>query len=669
MKKCPKCEKLMSDNSSFCDNCGTSLEGVETDTEILDNIQTVSTIPEEQTEELDPIEETTPETVPETEAETVPETEPETVPETEAETVPETEPETVPETEAETIPETVPETKPPKKSKKAKKENEPETVPETTVETVPETEPETVPETTVPETEPETVPETAAETVPETEPETVPETAAATVPETVPETTVETEPATMVETIPETVPVTVVETIPETQPVTIPVIVPETQPVVIPMPSPQPQTVAVPMKATQAIPIQQPEIEQPEEEDENDMRATVSLVLGITSLVLCGFLPIAGVGLLMAILASDKSKQKIPALILNIISIVIGIIALIIFVRFVSTAKDVDTGGKVFYGDGYILRYDTSWKATMMDEDRIALKYNGEESYFIQVGQSNLDETIECDFQKASCKATMYNDFYTYWKEDIDENLGLIKDSSFIHLKDDIYYATYNYSLKKTGEIKGKYYLIVSKEKNSVLSFVSNVSEDELATLNPAILDLLQTIEIDKQVSQEESMGQTLEKLSSWNQYSDLRKDALGRKNTIYGEFRILSDSSSYWVFKNGEFWWYKSEKDLKDNYWYGKMTVKTGKNGMKLVGLEESKLEAILDQSNGKLSSSDVYAIKMTPKKIISGGEDKSDTNIPEGTEWKFVWILVDHGDEGIEAQVVNVDTADTSYFVKVKD
>ena len=651
MKKCPKCEKLMSDNSSFCDKCGTSLEGVETDTEILDNIQTVSTIPaEEQTEELDPIEETESETVPETEAETVPETEPETVPETETETVPETEPETVPETEAETVPET-----------------EPETVPETEAETVPETEPSTKPPKKVkkakkePETTPETVPETTVETVPKTEPETVPETTVETVPET--------EIATVVETIPETSPATVVETIPETQPVTIPAIVPETQPVVIQTPSPQPQTVAVPIEATQAIPVQQPEIEQQEEEAENDMRATVSLVLGITSIVLCGFLPIAGVGLLMAILASNKSKQKIPALILNIISIVIGIIALIIFVRFVSTAKDVDTGGKVFYGDGYILRYDTSWKATMMDEDRIALKYNGEESYFIQVGQSNLDETIECDFQKASCKATMYNDFYTYWKEDIDENLGLIKDSSFIHLKDDIYYATYNYSLKKTGEVKGKYYLIVSKEKNSVLSFVSTVSEDELAILNPAILDLLQTIEIDKQVSQEESMGQTLEKLSSWNQYSDLRKDALGRKNTIYGEFRILSDSSSYWVFKNGEFWWYKSESNLKDNYWYGKMTVKTGKNGMKLVGLDESKLEAILDQSNGKLSSSDVYAIKMTPKKIISGGEDKSDTNIPEGTTWKFVWILVDHGDEGIEAQVVNVDTADTSYFVKVKD
>ena len=89
----------------------------------------------------------------------------------------------------------------------------------------------------------------------------------------------------------------------------------------------------------------------------------------------------------------------------------------------------------------------------------------------------------------------------------------------------------------------------------------------------------------------------------------------------------------------------------------------------MKSVGIDEDKLDIILQQSNGKVTAGDVYTIIMTPKKIISGGKDKSEDNIPEDSEWKFIWILVDHGDEGIEAQVLNVDTADTYYLVKVKD
>ena len=41
MKKCPKCEKVMSDNSAFCDMCGSSLESVEAEEEILEEVSTI----------------------------------------------------------------------------------------------------------------------------------------------------------------------------------------------------------------------------------------------------------------------------------------------------------------------------------------------------------------------------------------------------------------------------------------------------------------------------------------------------------------------------------------------------------------------------------------------------------------------------------------------------
>ena len=45
MKKCPNCKKNMSDNSAFCDICGTPLTG-ERMTEELSSITTIPTIPE-----------------------------------------------------------------------------------------------------------------------------------------------------------------------------------------------------------------------------------------------------------------------------------------------------------------------------------------------------------------------------------------------------------------------------------------------------------------------------------------------------------------------------------------------------------------------------------------------------------------------------------------------
>ena len=33
------------------------------------------------------------------------------------------------------------------------------------------------------------------------------------------------------------------------------------------------------------------------------------------------------------------------------------------------------------------------------------------------------------------------------------------------------------------------------------------------------------------------------------------------------------------------------------------------------------------------------------------------------------YVWIIVDHGKEGIEGQVLNVSNSSTSYYVKIKD
>ena len=156
--------------------------------------------------------------------------------------------------------------------------------------------------------------------------------------------------------------------------------------------------------------------------------------------------------------------------------------------------------------------------------------------------------------------------------------------------------------------------------------------------------------------------------MSAWNQYSHLRQGTLGTKKDINGGWKTLSDSEAYWVFKNGEFWWYKSINDLNDNYWYGKTRILTGKSGLKEVGLDESRVDYIVANADGKVSSDNIYTIIFTPSKVISGGVDKSATNMT-GEDWHMVWIIVDHGSEGLEAQVMNVKTAETAYLVKIND
>lgn len=587
MKVCPSCSKKMSDNSAFCDACGTSLENVEEEIEILEAVTTVPLV------EVD-----TPSTV-------APVNPPKKKQKKKNTTLKSSAVSTVPTVSSSEKPKSIPKQK---KSEKEKKEEKVEEVEkEEEVEELTPTE-KTVPPTTVP---PTTVPPT---TVP---PTTVP-------PTTVPPTTV---PPTTVP--PTTVPPTMVP------PTTVP---PTTVPPTTVPPTMAPQTYApAPVAFQQPVIPYQPSIEQEEDKIEEEIEA---------------------------IEKSTKSiKRRIIVVFLVVLAIWFGLSLLLVSLR---NEEAVSSKNKIFYGTNFTLKYDENWKVANMADGKEALKYLPLPAYLEPIGQSKLNETVECNFTKSSCRKKTYDEFYKYWKEDIEETMTLSKDSPFTKLKEDIYYASYNYTVNSTGELKGKYYLIISDDKNIVLSFVSSAEESSLGTIHQKIVELFKNIQLRD--ADEEDMGEMLVNMSSWNEYSDLRQDATARKRNIYGEFRILSDAESYWVFKNDEFWWYKDEKNLNDNYWYGSISVKTGKKGLKSIDIDEDKLDDIIQQSNGKVKAEDVYSIIMTPTKIITNGKDKSSTNISKNMKWKFVWIIVQHED-GIEAQVLNVDTSETSYFVKVKD
>jgi len=412
-------------------------------------------------------------------------------------------------------------------------------------------------------------------------------------------------------------------------------------------------------------------------------KSTASLILGIISVVLSLILnifiiPVAIVGFILALIDKNKSGKKIAGIILNSCGIALPIIILII--SGLALESDLDLS-KVYYGKGYDIEYNSNWSEVSLTQGA-GLEYKYDESYFVPIGTSTLTQFtnyFKCDFSDVSCQTEVYDVFYDNWSSQLTESYLYKTDSQFHILKDDIYYATFDYG-KSSTDLRGKYYVLATKDKDVLLSFMSNASVDKVDELNNAVLDLLKGITIYDNTSNNDSSSDNntlvddelydmLDSMRNWNLYSDLRQGNLGKIDNLTGGWRKLEESEEYWVFRDGEFWWYQSVNNLNDNYWYGTTEILTGKEGFAKVGLDESKVDTIFSNSNGKVDLNDIYTVLLTPTKIILGGVDKSSTNIPSGTNWTYVWILVDHGDEGIEGQVLNMQTYYTSYFVKLED
>ncbi len=154
-----------------------------------------------------------------------------------------------------------------------------------------------------------------------------------------------------------------------------------------------------------------------------------------------------------------------------------------------------------------------------------------------------------------------------------------------------------------------------------------------------------------------------LDNLSAWNMYADVRASGLDFDQSLQGSWRLLDGSEELWVFTEDNFYWYRSAYDFDDNYWYGYLDVLEGSEGLEAVGIDGDRYDELM-ANDGVI---EIYTVVCTPTQIISGGVDKSDTNITEGTTWSYVWILVDHEDEGIEAQVLIVASSSTMYCVKL--
>lgn len=131
--------------------------------------------------------------------------------------------------------------------------------------------------------------------------------------------------------------------------------------------------------------------------------------------------------------------------------------------------------------------------------------------------------------------------------------------------------------------------------------------------------------------------------------------------DNLKGEWQA-TDGHDYYVIEDGKFYWYKSYLDLNDNYWYGDVKYYHGEDGFKKAGMTSDQIESLKSYESENISLDNSYLVIFTPRQIISGGVDKTSTNLEEGTIWKYIWLI-----DGDDALVMNSGNADFGYYKKV--
>lgn len=420
--------------------------------------------------------------------------------------------------------------------------------------------------------------------------------------------------------------------------------------------------------------------------------AVASIIIGVLSIILSFFLnviviPLAIVGLVLGIVSKTKGA-KVVGILLNILAIILPIIIIVFFgVALFGLFSTIST----YEGNGYKLYYSYPWvKGTLNGEE--AFQYGEHKSYLMPLGSSSLTSVtdyFDCDFSLDSCKDEVYDYFSDRYNTQFSTHNNYVypTDSSFTIFKDDLYYAEFPFGSSR-DDITGKVYFIVSKDKNVMFSFQSQTGENNFNTLDKASQLLLRTIVVNKEIDNSDEIRieknedgtntiydddeyNVSDTLTNWRRYSSKRSSNLDFIRSLNGGWRILDDGNTYWVFKDNEFWWYKDENDLTDNYWYGNdMKIIKGKDvaGYGDYGYTQEQLDSMVKKGEGKVTYDDIYLLIMTPSKVISGGIDKSSTNIPDDFKFEKAFVIVNHGTEGLEGQMLDINTSEIDYYVKVK-
>ncbi len=243
----------------------------------------------------------------------------------------------------------------------------------------------------------------------------------------------------------------------------------------------------------------------------NDSNSLTSIILGIITIIIALFLgiialPLGIVGIILGIIS--KAKNKIVAIILNIIGMSIAVFTTILlgtllFSFFENVKNDftnIDFDNSLYNTDNFALPLNKSWSKVKVEPNDIeSLMYKDNELYLIPVGVESLEDVenkLACNYENVDCQKKLYDNFYNYWNNNEDINQLLDGEEKFNKLKYDADYITINYG-ETPDTVNGKLYLIVSDFNNMVICFISK-SDHYDNSYDYVVIDLLKNILITK---------------------------------------------------------------------------------------------------------------------------------------------------------------------------
>ena len=225
-----------------------------------------------------------------------------------------------------------------------------------------------------------------------------------------------------------------------------------------------------------------------------DKKGLFSLLAGIGAIVLSAFIylavPLGIAGIYFKSKEEPKSGKGKAGKILSIIGLVLSCLAFI-------GGYVLKGFSQTYSGDGFELKYNYNWRVGNLQGGQEALINDANNSYLIPIGSSSLSQHSSYNFDTDAGKKSIYDEFYRMWQSSMSSQSMTLASGSegFGVLKGNIYYATIDYG-KSTDNLNGRYYILISKEDNIVLSFMTNSKPENFNKNNSETLKMLKGIKI-----------------------------------------------------------------------------------------------------------------------------------------------------------------------------
>lgn len=197
------------------------------------------------------------------------------------------------------------------------------------------------------------------------------------------------------------------------------------------------------------------------------------------------------------VLSIEQQPRKGKGKAVKILCIIGIVIAVFYLIGSFVLNKGLKPDSNTYYGNGYELKYDYNWRIGNLQGGQETLIKDSDNFYIIPIGKSNLSQHSQYNFDTESGKKQIYDEFYSLWTSSMSsQSVSLFHGSNgFSILKGNIYYATIDYG-KSSDKLNGQYYILISKEDDIVLAFMSNTKPENFNKANAEVLEMLKEIKI-----------------------------------------------------------------------------------------------------------------------------------------------------------------------------